>query len=132
VFSQREPLYWLLVVAFVAVLVRLVAEQDDWVALVLGTALVPVATELTCYYYSVFLLFALLWRKWEWSGAALCALSTVSLLIPVIFRGADDAFTAQSVVTLLYVATVTGALLLASRTTETILSGIRTNHANVG
>jgi hypothetical protein len=66
-----------LVVAFVAVFVRLVAEQDDWVALVLGTALVPVATELTCYYYSVFLLFALLWRKWDWSGAALCALSTV-------------------------------------------------------
>jgi hypothetical protein len=132
VFEQRQPVYWLLLVAFVAVLLRVVAEQEDWVALVLGTALVPVAAELTCYYYSVFLLFAFLWRKWEWSGAALCALSVLSLLIPVIFRVADDAFTAQSVVALLYVATVMGVLLLASRTTETLLSGIRTDHANTG
>jgi hypothetical protein len=132
VFEQRQPVYWLLLIAFIALLARVVAEQEDWVALVLGTALVPVATELTCYYYSVFLLFAFLWRKWEWSGAALCALSALLLLIPVIVRGADDAYTALSVATLLYVATVTGAILFASGTTETFLSGIGTDHANTG
>ena len=132
VFEQRQPLYWLLLLAFVGLLALIVAEQEDWVALVLGTTLVPVATELTCYYYSFFLLFAFLWRKWEWSGAALCALSASSLLIPLIFRGADDAFTAQSVITLLYVATVTGAILLARGTTQTLLSGIRTDNAKAG
>jgi hypothetical protein len=132
VFEQRQPLYWFLVVAFVAVLARIVAEQEDWVTLVLGATLVPVATELTCYYYSVFLLFAFLWRKWEWSGTALCALSASSLLIPVIFRVADDAFTAQSVAALLYVATVTATIVLASGASETSLSGIRTDNANAG
>ena len=129
-FEQRQPLYWLLLVAFVALFARIVAGQEDWVALVLGTTLVPVAMELTCYYYSVFLLFAFLWRKSESSGAALCALSALSLLMPVIFRGADDAYTAQSVAALLYVATVIGMILSASRATETSLSGIRTDDAN--
>ena len=132
VFEQREPLYWLLLAAFIAVLALLVADQEDWVALVLGTALVPVATELTCYYYAVFVLFALLWRKWEWSGAALCALSALTLSIPVIIRGSDDAYTALSVATLLYIAMVTGAILLASGTTGMFLSGIGTGHANTG
>jgi hypothetical protein len=132
VFEQRQPMYWLLLIAFIALLARVVAEQEDWVALVLGTALVPVATELTCYYYSVFVLFALLWRKWDWSGAALCALSALSLLIPVIVRSSDDAYTALSVATLFYVATVTGAILFGSGTTETFLSGIRTDNANAG
>ena len=130
VFEQRQPFYWLLLVAFVSLFARIVVEQEDWVALVLGTTLVPVATELTCYYYSVFLLFAFLWRKWEGSGSALCALSALSLLIPIIFRVADDAFTALSVAALLYVATVIGTILLASRATETSLSGIRTDNAN--
>jgi hypothetical protein len=130
VFEQREPFFWLLVVAFVALLARAVEMQEDWVALVLGTTLVPVATELTCYYYAVFMLFALLWRKWEWSGAALCALAASSLLVPVILRSADDAFTAVSVLTLLFVATLTGAILFPIGATHTILSGIRTDSAN--
>ena len=61
-----------------------------------------------------------------------CALAALSLVIPVIVRGNDDAYMALSVATPLYVATVTGAILSASRTTETFLSGIRTDHANTG
>jgi hypothetical protein len=129
IFQQRQVLFWLLLVAFVALLARLVEAQDDWVALVLGATLVPVGTELTCYYYSVFVLFALLWRRWPWSGAALCALSALSLSMPLIFRSSDDAFTALSVLTLLFVATVTGTLLLANNAPVTVLSGIRTDSA---
>ena len=130
VFEQRQPVFWLLMLAFVVLLARVVEAQEDWVALVLGTTLVPVITELTCYYYAVFVLFALLWRKWPWSGAALCALAASSLLVPVVLRSADDAFTALSVLTLLFVATLTGAILFPISTTETFLSGIRTDSAN--
>ena len=130
VFEQRAPFFWLLVVAFVALLARVVEQQEDWVALVLATTLVPVVTELTCYYYAVFVLFALLWRKWEWIGAALCALAAASLLVPVILRSADDAFTALSVLTLLFVATLTASILCPLNTTQTFLSGIRTDSAN--
>ena len=129
VFQQRQPFFWVLVIAFVVLLARAVEAQEDWVALVLGTTLVPVVTELTCYYYSVFVLFALLWRKWPSSGAALCALSASTLLMPVIFRNSDDAFTASSALTLLFVATLIGVMLPRMNASDIFLSGIRTRNA---
>lgn len=132
VFAQRQPLFWLLLVAFLALLVHAIEEQEDWAALALATSLVPVAAELSCYYYSIFVLFALLGSKWEWNGAALCALSALSLLIPAIFPLSDDMYTALSVVTLLYVATAMCVIRFASNNSKTLLSGMRTDHANAG
>lgn len=128
-FQQREPFFWVLVIGFVVLLARAVEAQEDWIALVLGTTLVPVVTELTCYYYSVFVLFALLWRKWPSSGAALSALSASTLLMPVIFPNSDDAFTASSALIVLFVATVIGAMLLRINASKTTLSRITTGNA---
>ncbi len=65
-----------LVVAF-AVLVMGVRHEDDWVAAILGTALIPFAVELTGYYYALFLVFAFLTLRRKWIGVALCALPVV-------------------------------------------------------
>jgi hypothetical protein len=107
VFEERKPAYWALVAAFVALLAFAVERQDDWVALVLGTALIPVATELTCYYYAILAIFGLLWRKFPLSGALLCGLAAASSIVPALWSSDDDVYAVLSALTLAYVIAVT-------------------------
>jgi hypothetical protein len=108
VFSEREPLFWILVVGFMVLLAAAVRRQQLWVAMVLGVGLLPVAWELTCYYYAFLLVFALLWTEHEWIGVALCALSASSNVLAAVIPGSDDLYAATSVAVLLFVAAVTG------------------------
>ena len=62
----------------------LCARQPEWVAAVLGVGLVPVATELTSYYYAMLLVFAFLWPRRPEIGVALCTLSAVTLGIAAV------------------------------------------------
>jgi hypothetical protein len=68
-------------VVFLLVALGLVGKaslrEPDWVAAVLGAALIPFAVELTGYYYALFLVFAFLVVRRESVGIALCGLSIV-------------------------------------------------------
>jgi hypothetical protein len=82
--AQKEHLSerWWLIAAFgalyLALLVRALRANDDWIALALGTGAIPMATQLTCYYHAALVGLALLWVRREGAGIALCALAAVS------------------------------------------------------
>lgn len=102
VFEERKYGYWGLIAAFVVLLAVAVEQQEDWVALVLGATLVPVATELTCYYYVIFVVFGLVWRSYPSAGTLLCSLAAASSIVPALLPSDDDAYTALSILTLMY------------------------------
>jgi hypothetical protein len=109
VFEERVYLFAGLVLGFLILLARAVKNEEDWVAAVLAVGLVPVATELTCYYYSVFLAFGFLWARRESIGVGLCALAALTCLIATLFDWNDEQYTAMSVATLAFVAFATAA-----------------------
>jgi len=103
------------VAAFLVLLAFAVQNQDDWVTLVLGTALIPVATELTCYYYSILAVFGLLWRKYPTSGALLTGLAAVSSIVPAFLAYDDDVYVMLSVLTLIYVMVIVVHVILSTQ-----------------
>jgi hypothetical protein len=108
VFAERAPLFWLIVAASVALTALAVRDQPDWIALVLGVAVLPVAVELTCYYYAILLALGLLWPKHRWVGVGLCVLSAFSNLVPALLPMDDDIYAAISVGAVALVLGVTG------------------------
>jgi hypothetical protein len=111
VFEERVYLFAGLVLGFLILLARAVKNEEDWVAAVLAVGLVPVATELTCYYYSVLLAFGFLWTRRESIGVGLCALAALTCLIATLFDWNDEQYTAMSVATLAFVAFATAPFL---------------------
>jgi len=103
VFNERRWLFWTIALAFVAVLARAVREQDDWVALALGVGLIPIATELTSYYYSVLLIFGFLWLRDRWVGVALCLTSVATAVIVAGFKMEDNIYAAISAAIVVFV-----------------------------
>jgi hypothetical protein len=91
-FEVRKPIYYALAVLFLILLWASVRSLPDWVALVAGAALLPFATTLANYYYSVFLLFGLLWPIDKAIGVGLAALTTVTLLVPALLEQRDDQY----------------------------------------
>ena len=116
VFEQRQLAYWALVAAFLVVLAVAVQRQDDWVTLVLGAALIPIATELTCYYYAILAIFGLLWRTYPSVGAMLCGLAAVSSIVPALLASDDDVYVVLSGLMLLYVIAI---IIIASMKRDT-------------
>ena len=55
-------------------------------------------TSLTCYYYSLLLAYALLWREDDLTGAGLAALSALTGVISALTTWNDVRYTAMSVV----------------------------------
>lgn len=110
VFGERAPIFWLLVAAFLWLTLRAVRDQPDWIALVLGVALLPVTLELTCYYYAILLVLGLLWPTHRWVGVGLCALAAFSNLVPAFLKMDDDIYAAISVATVAFALGVTALL----------------------
>jgi hypothetical protein len=108
-FAERRWIWGGLVAAFAVLLAFALRGEPAWMAAVLGVGLIPVATELTCYYYSILLAYGLLWSEEDWTGAALAALSTVTSLIPTVTSWDDVRYTAMSAAVILFVFAVTAA-----------------------
>jgi hypothetical protein len=113
-FAERRWAYWLMVAGFVALLGLAVRRQPEWVALVLGIGLLPYLTSLTCYYYSILLLFAAFWPRLPAAGVGLAATAALTCLTPAVLGTDDDRYMAIGVLILLYVS-VTTAWLASAR-----------------
>jgi hypothetical protein len=110
-FERRRALFAALVLAF-AVLLALAAERrEDWVAAVLGIGLLPVAGEVTGYYYGILLGYAFLWTLRPGIGVALCALAAFSWLAVEIWHWTDSSLVATSLVATAFVLYATIAIL---------------------
>ncbi|MEE9609444.1 MAG: hypothetical protein V3U03_17040, partial [Myxococcota bacterium] len=96
VFAGRRVLFWGLVLGFVVLLARAAEGRELWVAAALGIGLIPIATELTSYYYGVLFGCAALWLRRESVGIALCALSALTWLIADRWHWYDEIFTWSS------------------------------------
>jgi hypothetical protein len=92
-FARRRPLFAALVAAYVLLLLRALRGQPAWVAAALGTGLVPVAAELTCYYHAILVVFAVLWERHPPIGVALCGLSALGWWIAGHFPFYEEIFT---------------------------------------
>jgi hypothetical protein len=115
-FERRRWLYVVLVMALVVLFARAVEDQDDWVALVLGIGLVPIASYLACYYYSILLGYGLLWEKMgNRIGAGLGALSVVTYFMAQSWSWWDQLYTGISVAVLVFVLAVTTGVVLDAR-----------------
>jgi hypothetical protein len=98
-FAARRPVFVLCLAGFVALLAAATRRAEDWEATVLALGLIPIALELTGYYWSVLAAYALLWERRPWIGAALCALSAAGWAIAGLLPGEaryDEVFTGIS------------------------------------
>jgi hypothetical protein len=107
--ESRRLLFAALVVAYLALLARAVDRREDWVAAALGVGAVTVLATMSNYYFAVLLPFGLLWLRNEGVGAALCALSALSLILGTMIPQLDELYAWISLATLVFVLGATAA-----------------------
>jgi len=76
-FASWRMMFWTLVLGFAALVGRAAAPYQPWVGAVLGVALIPLATELTSYYWSVLFALAFGMALRPALGAVLCGLAAL-------------------------------------------------------
>jgi hypothetical protein len=118
-FESRRWLYAALVAIFALVVARAGAGAPAWVGAVLGVALLPVATELTGYYWSVLLAFAFAAERKPVMAVALCALAALGWAIGDHWHWTDEIHVWISVLTVSFC--VFAVLLLTPREASTRL-----------
>jgi hypothetical protein len=89
-FSEHVWMYRGIVFAFLLLLTFAVRDQPLWVAAILGVGLIPIAFELTNYYYAILLGYALLSESKLEVGAALCGISALSWGIVELWHWQDE------------------------------------------
>jgi hypothetical protein len=115
-FEGRRLLFVALVAGYLALLAWAVREREDWEAAVLGIGMIPIAVELTGYYYAVLLGFAFLGTRTPIIGAALCGLAALGWWIASHFLHYDEIFTWSSLSVLAFV--VFATLMTGRRTSS--------------
>ena len=96
-FAERRVVFAALVIAFAVLLARAAAAQPLWVGVALGAALVPVALELTGYYWSLLLVLAFLGERRPWIGPALCLFGISGYAVSELWHWTDEIHVVVSV-----------------------------------
>jgi len=81
---------WLL---YAVLLVRAAGRSPDWVVAILGVGGVFMFLEITAYYYSILIAFALLHERDFVAGPAICGFAAISLLLTSYWASSGMAFT---------------------------------------
>jgi hypothetical protein len=131
-FHQRKWVYLLGVLGFAALLYRAVRGLSAWEATALGSIMIAVVPELTCYYYSFLIVLALLYARRKEVGLALLGVTAATGFIdwaptqflpkrfPWIYlqmpTWLDEQYTWMSVMTLLGIGFILYRFAFASRT----------------
>ena len=106
------PARWAAVGAFALLLIAASRRLPDWAAAVLGLGLMPIAFNLSSYYYSAFLAFGLLWAVRRAPGVGLALLAVATNLLAGFYPAADARFAVQSLAVVSFVVAITAALAL--------------------
>ena len=80
-FKRRLPLYALFVVGFAALLFASLRVTEPWIACSMGSMMIVVGIELTCYYYSFLFATTFLYSKRKEAGAILLGVTAATGLI---------------------------------------------------
>ncbi|MDD9967770.1 MAG: hypothetical protein OXR73_16160, partial [Myxococcales bacterium] len=116
-YEARQPILLLLIALFVVMLARACTREDDWAAACLGVGLMPIAMELTCYYYGFLLLYGLMWERRKLPGILAVALAAVTYPLSLL-EWNDDRFAAMSLATVIVVVAVTAHAAFGRRRAE--------------
>jgi hypothetical protein len=117
-YHTRAPLFWALVILFCVMLARAADREEDWVAACLGTGLIVIAPELTCYYYGFLLTYGLIWPKRKLPGILACALAGFTCFIYDAFDWNDDHFAGMSLASVIVVVAATAHVAFGKRSAE--------------
>jgi hypothetical protein len=101
--AERRIIYWLVVGAFILALARAVQHKPEWLGAVLGLTLMPVALNVTCYYYAVFLIFGLVATHEKRTAVALTALAGMSNIVAALWSFDDDIYAATSALMVIFI-----------------------------
>jgi hypothetical protein len=115
-YHKRAPVQYALLLLFLIMLAKAGDREPDWVAASLGTGLIVMASELTCYYYGFLLTYGLLWSRRKLPGIAATAAAGVTCLLSETIDWNDDHFAAMSLVLVLVVVGVTAHIAFGKRT----------------
>jgi hypothetical protein len=77
-FTRRFPLYLLFVAGFVGMLFAGLRTTEPWVACAMGSMMIAVGVELTCYYYSFLFATTFLYSKRKEAGAILLGVTAMT------------------------------------------------------
>lgn len=99
-YDASKPVMLGLLLLYCFMLARAGDREPDWVAAALGTGMIVMASELTCYYYGFLLTFGLLWDRHKWPAIMSVALAGITCALSEIPWN-DDHFMAMSLATVL-------------------------------
>jgi hypothetical protein len=117
--AKTQPILLALVLLFGVILARAADREPDWSAACLGVGMIAMATELTCYYYTFFFAYGLLWERRKLPGIAATALAGVTCLLSILIGWNDRHFAVMSLVNALVVVGVTAHIGFGKRVAAT-------------
>jgi hypothetical protein len=116
-YHSRAPIFVLFVILFCVMLARAAdREEEDWAAACLGTGLIVIAPELTCYYYGFLLTYGLLWPRRKLPGILAAALAAFTCFVYDALEWNDDHFAAMSLASVVVVVAATAHAAFGRRT----------------
>jgi len=112
-FAERRVLFGTLVVGFSVLLASAAGGAPLWVGAALGAALVPVALELTGYYWSLLLVTGLLAARTPSIGVALCGFTAAAWGASELWHWTDQIHVAWSALGVVFAVACAGLVLRA-------------------
>lgn len=114
--QRARPAHAAAVLAFVLLLGLAVRREPDWTAATLGLGLMPMLLSLSGYYYSGWVVFAVLWPVSAASGFALAAFTWATNVIPQLWPGPDESHAWLSLAVVAFATGITVAFAWRGRT----------------
>ncbi|MFI5306582.1 MAG: hypothetical protein ACHQ53_04470, partial [Polyangiales bacterium] len=115
-YDVRKPILAAILLLFCVMLARASDREPDWVAACLGTGLIAMASELTCYYYCFLLAYGLMWERRKLPGVLATALAGLTCLLSIVIEWNDDHFAGMSLATSIVIVGVTALIGFGPRT----------------
>jgi hypothetical protein len=116
-YNASKPVLLAILLLYGFMLGRAGHREPDWVAAALGTGMIVMASELTCYYYGFLLTFGLLWDRHKWPPIIMVACAGLTCALSEIPWN-DDHFTAMSLTTVLAILVSTWMVAFAKKPAE--------------
>ncbi len=115
-YHKRAPILYALILLFCVMLAHAGEREPDWAIACLGTGLIAMASELTCYYYGFLLAYGLLWNRHKLPAIAVALLSALTCALYLMIDWNDDHFAGMSLATSIVVVLVTALIAYGPRT----------------
>jgi hypothetical protein len=120
-YGKSKPVMYAVLLLFMLMLARAADREPDWSAAALGTGLIAMTSELTCYYYGFLLTYGLLWQRRKLPGILATALAGVTCLLAETIAWNDDHFAAMSLACVAAIVVTTAHVAFSKRPAPAVL-----------